>query len=114
MLAGTASGCINHPSVEASVRCKMCTKPVCQACVCAGPCGLYCSPVCKEKHEHFLKQAQAMDSRARLGILGLLRKVIGNMIVWVAVLFVIGLIASLVYIPVLSELVYRIRGIIGV
>jgi len=113
MLEGTKSGCINHPGVEALARCKQCGKPVCGACVVSGPAGNFCSEGCKEKFQTFMSKAQHLDGRARSSVLVKLRKLAGGLIVLAAVCAAVGAIASAVEIPVLTDVVYRIRGLIG-
>jgi hypothetical protein len=113
MLEGTRSGCINHPGVEALARCKQCGKPVCGTCVVSGPAGNFCSEVCKEKHQTFMSRAQQLDGRARGTMFVKLRKLAGGLIVLAAVCVAVGVIATAVEIPVLTDLVYRIRGLVG-
>lgn len=70
MALGTDSGCINHPGVEAAIRCKQCGRPACSACRVKGPTGDFCSEECKEKHQSFVQRAQQMDAmkKAKRGI----------------------------------------------
>jgi len=65
MALGIASACINHPAVEATGRCKQCTKPFCDACAVPGATGLFCSAACKEKHELFVQRAAKLDDMQR-------------------------------------------------
>ena len=113
MLEGTKSGCINHPGVEATLRCKQCGKPICDACVVVGATGCFCSPGCKEKHEAFTQRSQALETKARPSLLPKLKRLLTTLIVLVAVLFAAGLVATLVEIPVISPLAWKIRSVIG-
>lgn len=65
MLDGKLSGCINHPGVEATVRCKQCAKPVCGSCVVTGPTGRFCSIECRDRHEAFVKRARELKDAPR-------------------------------------------------
>ena len=65
MSSGALSSCINHPSIEATGRCKQCSKPFCDMCAVRGATGNFCSAVCKEKHEAYVKKAVALDDMTR-------------------------------------------------
>jgi hypothetical protein len=65
MVSGTLSSCVNHPSVEATGRCKQCSKPFCDLCAVKGATGNFCSAHCKERHEAYVKRAAALDDRRR-------------------------------------------------
>lgn len=113
MLDGTQSGCINHPGVEALARCKQCGRPVCGSCVVSGPTGNFCSQPCKEKHQAFMGKAQQLDGKARGGLFAKLRAMCAWIIILAAVCFALGVVATAVEIPVLSDIVFQIRGRIG-
>jgi len=114
MLKGTEAACINHPSVHAALRCKQCSSPVCDACVVPGPIGRYCSAVCKEKHEAFHQRVQKMDGKAGTASFTKVKTMITTLIVFLAVLFAVGFVASTVEIPIVSEITYRVRDMIGI
>jgi len=114
MSKGIQSGCINHPGVEATHRCKQCNKPVCGACVVPGPTGRFCSTACKEQHEAFTQRAQRMDGKARSGLGARLRKLVGALILAAAVCFALGVVGSIFTVPVLSDIVFEVRGILGI
>lgn len=114
MLKGTATGCPNHPSIEATVRCKQCSKGVCKACAVPGATGVFCSEVCRDKHALFYQRAQEMDGKARSTALLQARKFLTTLIVIAGVLFALGFVASMVFIPVLTPIVETVRGIIGI
>ena len=114
MVETLRSGCINHPGVEATVRCKQCGKPVCDTCVESGPTGRFCSPACRQKHETFMQRAQQMEGRAGSGIFVKLRGLIGSIIMILVVLVVIGVAATLFPIPILSDLVFHLRGMLNI
>ena len=115
--APTRSNCINHPVAPAKARCKQCGKPVCGVCIVAGPTGQFCSDACREKHELFIGQTKEYDVKARstgLGILHRFWKLLGGLLGLSAVLFTLGVIATIVEIPVLSGIVRIVRGFIGI
>lgn len=114
MVEASRSGCINHPGVEATVRCKQCGKPVCDACVEPGPTGRFCSPSCRQKHEVFMQRAQQLDGRSGSGIFVKLRGLLGTVVIIVVVLAVIGVAATLFPIPVLSDFVLKVRGMLNI
>ena len=114
MLSGTASTCANHPAVHATTRCKQCSRPVCDACVVPGPLGNYCSTVCKEKHAQFHQQVQRLDAKAGSAAGTRVKTMLTTLIVFAAVLFAIGFIASTIEIPILSNITYRVRDLIGI
>ncbi|HEX73151.1 MAG TPA: hypothetical protein ENN65_07530 [Candidatus Hydrogenedentes bacterium] len=114
MVEASRSSCINHPGVEATVRCKQCGTPVCDTCVESGPTGRFCSPACRQKHEAFMQRAQQMDGRARSGVFVKLRGLIGSIIIILVVLAVIGVAATLFPIPILSDLVFQLRGMLNI
>ena len=114
MLEGSKSGCINHPGVEATVRCKQCGKPVCDACVVQGPTGLFCSTVCKEKHQAFMTRAQQLEAKKAGSSLGArLRGAVGFLLLVAVVLGAVGVVATVFEVPVLSGLVRQARVVIG-
>lgn len=114
MLEGTKSACINHPGVEATVRCKQCGRPVCDACVVTGPTGRFCSQPCKQKHEAFYQKAQGMDGKARSSFFIKLKGLLSGVIILVAVLAAVGVVATVVEIPLLSDLTRQVRALIGI
>ena len=114
MLDGTQSGCINHPAVEAVARCKQCGRPVCNACVVSGPNGRFCSESCQSKFMAFSERAQQLEGRSRSSFSARLRKVIASVVLLAAILAVVGVMATLFPVPVLSDLVFRVRGMLGV
>lgn len=107
MALGTDSGCINHPGVEAVIRCKQCGRPACSSCRVKGPTGDFCSEECKEKHQGFIQRAQHMDSmkKAKRGIP--FGRWIRKIIVWAVVLIFLVALGSVfgIEIPFLSPLV---------
>ncbi|MCX5772677.1 MAG: hypothetical protein NTZ09_20730 [Candidatus Hydrogenedentes bacterium] len=84
MLDARLSGCINHPGIEATGRCKQCGTPFCGACEVPSANGRFCSAVCSEKYEQFTARARQLDKHApRCGILMRLRILILKLAVWV-------------------------------
>ena len=114
MLNATSSGCVNHPGVEAVIRCKQCSRPVCAACVESGPTGRFCSSSCRDKHQAFTTRAQTLDGKARGSLFVKLKKLVVWLIIAAAVCFALGVVGTIFTVPVLSELVFRARGIIGI
>lgn len=114
MLKGTEAACINHPTVHAALRCKQCSRPVCEACIVQGPLGRYCSAECKEKHQHFHQRVQQMDTRASKASFTKVKTMIATFIVFLGVLFMVGVIASIIEIPFISDITYRVRDAIGI
>ena len=106
MVGAKTIGCINHPNLEAIGRCRQCSKPVCSNCGVRGAKGLYCSDICREKHEQFMERAKDTDlERAtRRGLFFHLRKLIGSLIMLGVVLFALGFTAYHIFIPVLTPL----------
>lgn len=113
MLDGSASGCLNHPGVEAAFRCKQCMKPVCRSCAVTGPRGNFCSDACKEKFEAFAQRAETLDAK-RGGGFAKLRRVFVKLILFAAVLLGAGWLCITLEIPVLSDLVWQIRDRLGI
>lgn len=110
----TRSACINHPSIEATVRCKQCGTPVCNACMVAGATGRFCSNACRDKHQAFVQRAQQLDGKARTSFFAKLRRWAGWLIMAALVAVVLGVVGTLFEVPVLTPLVYQVRGMIGV
>ena len=100
------SSCLNHPSVEASGRCKQCNKPYCTACRVQGPTGNFCSDECKVNHETFMRRAKALDDmKGAGGGMRTIKKFIGS-VVTLSIAGVILAIAATIMgfdIPVVSE-----------
>lgn len=114
MLEASVSGCINHPGVEAVIRCKQCGKPVCGACVVVAASGRYCSEACQQKNDIFMQRAAQLEVKTQGKFALRLREWIGKIVALLLVLLALGLLATFVNIPVLSELVYRIRALAGI
>ncbi len=65
MVSGTLSSCINHPSIEATGRCKQCSTPFCDTCAVRGATSNFCSAECKQRHEAFVQRAAKLDDMRR-------------------------------------------------
>ena len=114
MVDVTASGCINHPGVEATARCKQCGKPVCGACTVHGPTGKFCSEVCKEKHEGFMQRAQQMQQGSRrTGDIAKLKRLLIKLVIWIVALVAVGFGAIYFQIPVLSNIAWKVYQFIA-
>lgn len=117
MLDGKLSSCINHPAVSATARCKQCGKPLCPACIVSSPFGTFCSEVCREKFENFVKRAQEIEqrtSRARWNVGIYLRKLLSFLLAVIVILVLLGVVGTIFNVPVLSQWVYIIRAWIGI
>lgn len=110
------AGCINHPGVEASARCRQCGKPVCTPCVIPGAGGAYCSDICRDKHEQFLRQARDLDLErgVRRGIFVRLRQWVSTLIVFAALALMLGVLGTVFYVPVITEITLKVREVLGV
>lgn len=113
MVDATRTWCIHHPNMEAVNRCKQCTTPTCHKCTVMGPTGKFCSENCRNTHEAFIRSAQALNTKTRSAFFVKLRSRIGTLIVLAGMLFAAGVVGTVFYIPVLSELTLKVRGIIG-
>lgn len=114
MLDGRLSGCINHPGIEAVFRCKQCAKPVCRTCVVQGPRGHFCSQICADKFEAFAQRAEALDVKQKGAGFFRLKRALFKLAVLTAVLAGIGVAASRMNIPFLSDIVWQIRAMLGI
>jgi len=111
MLDATASGCINHPGVEAAYRCKQCGKPVCNTCVVKGPTGNFCGEPCKERHQGFIQRAQDMQQNSRrTGQVGKVRRFLIRAVIFLVAVCGLGFVALYFDIPVVAGLVRKALG----
>lgn len=101
VLAGSTSGCINHPGIEAVARCKQCGMPVCGACVVKAHNGNFCSDACQQKHAAFVQRAEAMDRSHRrgTGLFVKLRTLLFKVVVFVAAIGALGFASVYFQIP---------------
>ncbi|HOQ89213.1 MAG TPA: B-box zinc finger protein [Candidatus Hydrogenedentes bacterium] len=115
---GTAGSCVNHPAAPAVYRCKQCGAAVCKVCVVQGPGGWYCSDACRERHEKFIGETRTYsDVKGRktgLGIVHRITRLLGSLIVLAVTALAIGVIASLVEVPIISGITRTVRGFIGI
>jgi len=114
MAIQTDSGCVNHPGFEAVTRCKQCGKPICAKCIVSAPGGTFCSVLCREKYEEFVKRADLLE-RSKKGpkVSDGLRKVwrfMFRLVVWIVLLLAIAVGLSLVgvRVPVVADIVNRL------
>lgn len=94
---------------EHLARCKQCGAPVTMMNVTKGPTGVFCSAVCKEKHEQFVRAAAATERRERPAgglLFARLRRFAGAAVFLAVVLIAIGFGARFagVRVPVASPL----------
>lgn len=113
MVDVTQSGCIFHPNMQAVNRCKQCSKPTCHKCTVTGPTGKFCSENCKNTHEAFIRRSQELNTKARSTFIVKLKKLVGTLLFLAVVLIAAGVVGTVFYIPVLSELTLRVREILG-
>ncbi len=55
------SKCYNHPSFDATARCKQCAKPICDTCKVISPTGVFCSETCRDQNKAFTERMDQMD-----------------------------------------------------
>lgn len=113
MVEATRSACINHPGVEAAVRCKQCGKPVCNTCVVVGPTGKFCSNGCQQRHLAFTQRAQQLDGKAGTGVFMRVRNLVGALIIVVAVVAVVLFVGRMFDVPVLNGLAQKALELMG-
>lgn len=100
ILAGTTSGCINHPTIEAVARCKQCGKPVCGACVVVAYNGHFCSDACQGKHAAFVERAQELSRTSRgAGFLSKVRFFLTKLVVFLLGFAALGFVCVYFQIP---------------
>jgi hypothetical protein len=114
MISPTASGCINHPGVEAVARCKQCGRPVCGACLVTGPTGRFCSDTCKDKHEKFVSRARALQRTSRsAGTLTKVRRSLIKLVIFLVAIMALGFVAVYFEIPVAADIVRKILRVLS-
>lgn len=114
MVDATQSSCIHHPNKLAVNRCKQCLKPTCHNCTVVGPTGKFCSEACKDIHQAFIQRAQAMETTTRSTFFVKVRSMLSSLLFFLAVCIAAGVVGSVFYIPVLSDLTYWVRSFIGI
>lgn len=114
MVDTNQTGCIHHPNMQAVNRCKQCTVPTCHKCTVVGPTGKFCSENCKNIHEAFIRRSQELNTKAGSAFFVKFRSAIATLLFVVVVMFAAGVVGTVFYIPVLSELTVRVRGMIGI
>jgi len=110
MAKGLASGCINHPGIEAIGRCKQCGKPYCGTCQIVGPTGKFCSEQCKTNHEVFTQRAQQLDTMKKSSTVGAKLFILAKKLIVfaIAALIIAVVLAFLgVQVPVISDMLGR-------
>src|SRR5262245_7068663 len=108
MPAGLASSCLNHPTVEATGRCKQCSKPFCDTCAVRGPTGNFCSQECKQRHEAYVQRAAKLDDMQRdTSFFAKTWIRIRKLLVFAIVALILAVVAHFlgVQVPVLSDLI---------
>jgi len=110
-----ATGCIHHPAVEAVAHCHQCSKPVCGACVVAGPTGKFCSFECQDRHAQFMKNAQGCELKGKPGggFSRVVRRLMGQLVFLAVALACLGILCTMFEVPVLSDWTRTVRGMIG-
>ena len=115
MIDATKSACINHQEVAAVARCKQCSKPVCAMCIVKGPNGHFCSDECKERYATFIERANKLDKRWwRVGFAARFKYFLVKLIVFLIVVGVIAFCALKFQIPILADIVYWFRDLVGI
>lgn len=113
MLKASQAGCINHPGMTVDHRCKQCAKGVCNSCVFRGPTGVFCSEVCKIQHENYMQRAGQLDSRARSSFFVKVKSLVVGLLVLAAVIGGVGFAATEFKVPIVSDIAWKIREMIG-
>lgn len=115
----------NYKTTEGSIsggetlgRCKQCGAPVTMMNVVKGPTGLFCSDVCKAKHEQFVRAAAetAPAERAAGGLFfARVRRLLGSLVFLMILVFVVGFIAQIAGFPIpyLTPLFLRMWGFLA-
>lgn len=115
MPEGIRSACVNHPGVEAVIRCKQCGKPVCSACMVSGPSGRFCSDGCQQRHFAFMKRAQELETKKRApGGLAMLRKIVAAVLVIGAAVGAALFVGYLFDVPVLKDFALKAMQLTGI
>ncbi len=114
MLDASQSGCINHPGMAATHRCKQCSTPMCDSCAVRGPTGVFCSAECKQRHESYMQRAQEMDGRARGTFFTKLKGAITWLIVASVACLSMAFVSTKINIPILSGIVQQLRNKFGI
>ena len=110
MSLGMPASCINHPGIEAAIRCKQCGTPVCAGCKVGGPTGNFCGETCRDKHEQFVRRAQELEQRRPTAArLYKLRRFAVRLIVLAVLVLFIALVLTYfgIEVPYLSEQFHR-------
>ncbi len=87
--------CINHPTREATTRCKACHKPLCDKCKLVTPEGVFCSEECHQRQQEFTKRAEQVPMPKRnffRAIMGWVKKMLFLLVILVIAYVVIILI----------------------
>ena len=109
MLDARRSGCINHPGVEAVIRCKQCGTAVCGACVVATACGHFCSETCSNKYEAFARRAQDLEPfRYGPGWLAKLKRFFIKLVIFLILLAGMGYAGLYFNIPPVADVVRKV------
>jgi hypothetical protein len=95
-------------------RCKQCGSPYCTVCVVTGPTGRFCSQECKQKHEAFAQKAQQMQTKARGSTWIKVRQSIAYLIAMAAIIAAAIFGLTLFEVPVLSDIAWTVRNLLGV
>lgn len=102
-------------SVDAVGRCKQCGAPVTLANKVAGPTGLFCSDVCRAKHEDFVQRTAQLEQRGPGGLsIGfLVRRLVRSAVALVVLLALVGAVSVLFEIPVLAPFFRGLFAMVG-
>ena len=113
MLDASQSGCVNHPTKPAVLRCKQCGVGVCKQCIIPGPVGRYCSETCKQQHEEFMRKSQAAEQKVKNKHPIRWGRLLRKLVIIVGIIVGLGVLGSVVNIPILSGVVFKIRMVLG-
>lgn len=102
-------------SVDAVGRCKQCGAPVTLVNKVTGPTGLFCSDVCRVKHEEFLQRTAQLETRGPrpFSIGYLVRRFVKAVVGLVVLVAVIGGVSVFFDIPVLAPFFRGLFAMVG-
>ncbi len=113
-IARPNTGCINHPGIESVARCRQCGKPVCGTCVVIGPLGKFCDESCRDRHAHFINNAQKQDLERgmRFGMITRVRRLVTKLFMYAIAIGGLGLVLTffkILEIPLFRDILNRFQ-----
>ena len=105
--------------MDVIAHCKQCGGPITSHTKVLGPTGVFCSEVCREKHENFVQRAAALESPERkrstgyitwLRIRGTVARIVA---ILVLIVFMAAVFTEAVNVPVLTPFFTALRRLVG-